>query len=108
MAGVLSMESTSRIEKGWLLYQGRCVMLVEALRGLLTFHVKGSGGAIYNVNCYDDDWNCECQDFYNRHDRGDQCFTCKHIYASMFELGRIKQLNEKREEEGSVLVENVL
>ena len=88
--------TTSRLEKGWGIFQKKHVALFEELNGLLTFKFKGSDHQVYTVSNYEDDWNCECHDFRNRHMRHDQCFMCKHIYAACFELGRIKGVNQQK------------
>lgn len=88
---------SSKIEKGWAIYKSGKVKLVDVLDGLLTFHVQGSRNQVYIVTCYDDDWNCQCLDFFNRHARKDLCFHCKHIYACIFELAEIKREHPKME-----------
>lgn len=79
----------SRFKRGYQLFRDGLVKCIYEDTEYAQFHVRSRSNKRekYLVEVYDDCVNCQCKDFYNRHQRKkDATFICQHIYGAFFQM----------------------
>lgn len=94
---------TTRMSKGWKLYQKGCVELVHEDEELIQFEVR-SGKRTYLVefDLVEGVARCTpCQDYEYRHQYANNelglngSFICKHIWSALFKLSELRGVNQQ-------------
>lgn len=92
------MPNMNRITKGFLIFQKGNVELIYEDEGMLQFNVK-SGKIDYLVSITEGSCRCDlCQDFefrFKQEAENGGALLCKHIWAAIFELGKIRGIGSQ-------------
>lgn len=84
-----NMSLLARMQKGLKLFIEGHVTLDFEENDLIIFLVNGENDQ-YIVSFLDGIIRCNCLDYYNRWNRDYGSYICKHIWASIFQLIKIK------------------
>lgn len=47
----------------------------------------------YLVSCVEGFWRCDCEDFFNRWQRHEGAYGCKHVEAAHYKIAELKGVN---------------